>query len=175
MWVINFTNNQFNNKPRCSLAAVFAILILAIPSFAVSLSCISLVRKSITPLDKLYSDLNPPTIESISLKKYKFTLKEGEPEDLGIKITPAEADENEIKYDIAKENIAAITQDWEVVGLNGWQEDGKNVTEIDFWGGDAELVRINVELEPGYIDGAQDEEYRNQTDARQYNDYDGAN
>lgn len=175
IFIINFSNNQFNYKPRRSLLIVSIFGMASIIALPFTLSYISSARKNVAPLDKLYSDLNPPTIESISLKKYKFTLKEGEPEDLGIKITPTEADKNEIKYDIAEENIAAITQDWEVVGLNGWQEDGKNVTEIDFWGGDAELVRINVELEPGYIDGAQDEEYRNQTDVGQYNNYDGAN
>ena len=68
-----------------------------------------------------------------------------------------------------------MTLDLEVIGGNGWREDADNTTEIKLWGGNAAKTVIKVQLEPGYIDGAKDEEYRNQTDAGQYNDYDGAN
>lgn len=119
--------------------------------------------------------LNKPSIKSISVDDDDLTVIAGQHADPGIEIRPTEAGKGNLEYRSGDKNIADMTLDLEVIGGNGWREDADNTTEIKLWGGNAAKTVIKVQLEPGYIDGAKDEEYRNQTDAGQYNDYDGAN
>lgn len=96
-------------------------------------------------------------IEDISVIYPNLELVAGEKKDPGIEVSPAEADKDSLRCIIKDPSIADVTQEWKVIGGDGWQEGADNTTTITLKGGHAKDVEIFITLKPRFIDKADEE------------------
>ena len=162
-----------NNKPQNYLIGlVITVLVLSLV-FSFSLAYTTLARDKIELFDNIYSYLNKPSIQSISVEENEFNLEPGEEAEPGLMVVPAKADKEHLEYKITDRNIASITTEWTIIGKNGWKKGSDNTADIKIWGDDAPAVQIKVTLKPPYTDSARDGEYENQTnDGKFVDNYD---
>lgn len=95
-----------------------------------------------------------PKIEDISVAYPELELVAGERKDPGIGVRPDEADRDSLQYTIKDPSIADVTQEWKVIGGDGWREGANNTTTITLHGGSAEDVKIFITLKPRFTDRA---------------------
>lgn len=89
-----------------------------------------------------------PEIKSISIGRDTIEITPGDRIDPKIEIAPKEAGKENLRSKSDNEDIATMTQNWEVIGGNGYEEGAENTTRITLWGDDADLAEINVTLIP---------------------------
>lgn len=162
-----------NNKPQNYLIGLIITVLVLLLVFPFSLAYTTLARNNIELFDNIYSYLNKPSIQSISVEENEFTLKPGEEAEPGLMVVPAKAGKEHLEYKITDRNIASITPEWTIIGKNGWKKGSDNTTDIKIWGDDAQPIKIIIHLMPPYIDNARDGEYENQTnDGKFVDNYD---
>lgn len=137
-------------KPKYLLVALVFIFFCLSLMLLICISCVSTVRSSNAIMAYLYSVIENrnPEIKSISIGRDTIEITPGDRIDPKIEIAPKEAGKENLRSKSDNEDIATMTQNWEVIGGNGYEEGAENTTRITLWGDDADLAEINVTLIP---------------------------
>ncbi len=168
--IVTSISITINNKPQNYLIGLIITVLVLLLVSPFSLAYTTLARNNIELFDNMYSYLNKPSIQSISVEKNEFTIEPGEEVDPGLMVVPAKAGKDHLECKITDRNIANITPEWTIIGKNGWKKGSDNTTDIKIGGDDAQPIKIVVHLVPPYIDSVKDGEYENQTDDGGYID-----
>lgn len=139
-------------KPKYLLVAFVLIFFFLSAMLLICISCISTVRSNNASMAYLYSVIEnkKAKIKSISIRRDTIEITPGDRIDPEIEIAPEEAGKENLRSKSDNEDIATMTQNWEVIGGNGYEEGAENTARITLWGDDADLAEINVTLIPKY-------------------------
>lgn len=143
----DFLRKSVTEKPSLWLLSIVSISLILVYSFFMCLTNISLSRQNDILLKLIENTTIPkneaPPIEKITAKSVIY-LTPGQKKDLELDVSPDAADWADLHYRIDNEDLVAVTNNWEAVGLDGWLETENDTTIITFWGGEAAPVNVNV-------------------------------
>lgn len=138
---------SINEKPQYWLLSTIIIFLILVRLFSECLANLYLIRQNDAFLKLIEGAVNSenetPPIEKITAKP-EITLAPGQKRDLELDVSPDVADWADLHCKIDNENLVAVTNKWEAVGLGEWLETESDSTIITIWGGKAAPVNVNV-------------------------------